>query len=112
MADRAWELPAAGGSVLDHWPDIATIITPHLHHHARAAAFHPETGQLDLRPDSSAYATQLRLISTRIITAANKATGTSTVRTIRVLPPGTPPADLTARITASHGTGRTASTRK
>ncbi|MEU4202570.1 hypothetical protein AB0B79_09740 [Streptomyces sp. NPDC039022] len=23
MADRAWELPAADGSVLDRWPDIA-----------------------------------------------------------------------------------------
>ncbi|RPK78164.1 DUF721 domain-containing protein [Streptomyces sp. ADI98-10] len=97
MADRAWELPAAGGSVLDRWPDIATAITPHLHHHVRAMAYHPETGQLDLRPDSSAYATQLRLISTRIITAANEATGTNTVRTIRVLPPGPPPADLPAR---------------
>jgi hypothetical protein len=97
MADRAWELPAAGGSVLDRWPDIATAITPHLHHHVRAMAFHPETGQLDLRPNSSAYATQLRLVSTRVITAANEATGTSTVRTIRVLPPGTPPADLPAR---------------
>ncbi|MEU0703373.1 DciA family protein [Streptomyces bacillaris] len=97
MTDRAWELPAAGGSVLDRWPGIATAITPHLHHHVRAVAFHPETGQLDLRPDSSAYATQLRLISARIITAANEATGTSTVRTIRVLPPGTPPADLPAR---------------
>lgn len=95
MTDRAWELPAAGGSVLDRWPGIATAITPHLHHHVRAVAFHPETGQLDLRPDSSAYATQLRLISARIITAANEAT--STVRTIRVLPPGTPTADLPAR---------------
>ncbi|MET8957611.1 hypothetical protein [Streptomyces sp. NPDC004533] len=33
MADRAWELPAASGSVLDRWPDIAA-----------AVAFHPETG--------------------------------------------------------------------
>ncbi|MFJ4609625.1 DciA family protein [Streptomyces griseus] len=97
MADRAWELPAAGGSVLDPWPDIAAAITPHLRHHVRAVAFHSETGQLDLRPDSSAYATQLRLISTRIITAANETTGTSTVRTIRVLPPGTPPPDLPTR---------------
>lgn len=28
-----------------------------------AVAFHPESGQLDLRPDSSGYATQLRLMS-------------------------------------------------
>ncbi|OLO25419.1 hypothetical protein PZ61_0237620 [Streptomyces sp. MNU77] len=97
LAQPAWELPAAGGSVLDRWPDIATTVTPHLHHHVRAVALHPETGQLDLRPDSSAYTTQLRLTGARIITAVNEVTGTSTVRTIRVLPPGTAPADRPAR---------------
>ncbi|MFF8556543.1 DciA family protein [Streptomyces sp. NPDC015501] len=96
MADRAWEAPAAGGNVLDRWPDIAAALTPRLHHHVHAVAFHPETGQLDLCPDSPAYATQLRLITARIITAANEATGTSTVRTIRVLRPGTAPTNLPA----------------
>ncbi|BAG16862.1 MULTISPECIES: DciA family protein [Streptomyces] len=93
MTDRAWELPAASGTVLDRWPDIAATITPHLADRVQALAFHAETGQLDLLPESPAYATQLRLISARIITAANETTGTGTVRTIRVLPPGTAPAD-------------------
>ncbi|MEW2297082.1 hypothetical protein ABZ719_31015 [Streptomyces sp. NPDC006743] len=62
MADRAWELPAAGGSILDRWPDSAATVAPQLPHHVAVVAFHPETGQLDLRPDSPAYATQLRLI--------------------------------------------------
>ncbi|MFJ8762871.1 DciA family protein [Streptomyces cyaneofuscatus] len=97
MADRAWELPAAGGTVLERWPDIAATIAPQLPDHVRAVTFHPETGQLDLLPESPAYATQLRLISTRIITEANATTGTGTVRTIRVLPPGTTPADQPAR---------------
>ncbi|MFI0193056.1 DciA family protein [Streptomyces sp. NPDC017082] len=88
MADRAWELPAAGGSVLDQWPDIAAAVAPQLPHHVAAVAFHPETGQLDLRPDSSAYATQLRLITARIVATANEAAGTEAVRTVRVLPPG------------------------
>ncbi|MEV5242946.1 DciA family protein [Streptomyces cinnamoneus] len=91
MADRAWELPAAGGSVLDRWPDIAAAIAPQLPDHVQAIAFHPETGQLDLRPDSPAYATQLRLISPRIVAAANTSTGTDAVRTIRVLPTGSVP---------------------
>ncbi|WP_329028328.1 hypothetical protein [Streptomyces sp. NBC_00690] len=43
---------------------------------------------LDLRPDSSAYATQLRLISSRIVAAANNAVGTQAVRTVRVLAVG------------------------
>ncbi|MEU3954033.1 DciA family protein [Streptomyces achromogenes] len=96
MADRAWELPAAGGSVLDRWPDIAAAVAPQLPHHVAAVAFHPETGQLDLRPDSSAYATQLRLITARIVAAANEAVCTDAVRTVRVLPPGTAPAPRTA----------------
>ncbi|MEV7657948.1 DciA family protein [Streptomyces anulatus] len=99
MTDRAWELPAAGGTVLDRWPDIAATITPHLAGRVQALAFHAETGQLDLLPESPAYATQLRLISARIITAANETTGTGTVRTIRVLPPGTAPADRSPRPT-------------
>ncbi|MEU6631740.1 DciA family protein [Streptomyces parvus] len=100
MTDRAWALPAAGGTVLERWPDIAATIAPQLADHVQALTFHPETGQLDLLPESPAYATQLRLISTRIITAANETTGNGTVRTIRVLPPGTAPADRPARPTS------------
>jgi len=96
MADRAWELPAAGGSVLDRWPDIAAAVAPQLPHHVAAVAFHPETGQLDLRPDSSAYATQLRLITARIVATANSTVGTDAIRTVRVLPPGTAPTPRTA----------------
>ncbi|MEU2100226.1 DciA family protein [Streptomyces globisporus] len=100
MTDRAWTLPAAGGTVLERWPDIAATIAPQLADHVQALTFHPETGQLDLLPESPAYATQLRLISARIITAANETTGNATVRTIRVLPPGTAPADRPARPTS------------
>ncbi|WP_030990057.1 DciA family protein [Streptomyces sp. NRRL WC-3744] len=96
MADRAWELPAAGGSVLDQWPDIAAAVAPQLPHHVTAVAFRPETGQLDLRPDSSSYATQIRLITARIVAAANEAAGTDAVRTVRVLPPGAVPGPRTA----------------
>jgi hypothetical protein len=39
MADRAWELPAAGGSVLDRWPDIAAAVSPQLPAHVGAVAF-------------------------------------------------------------------------
>ncbi|MGA4966973.1 DciA family protein [Streptomyces pseudogriseolus] len=95
MADRAWDLPVAGGSVLDRWPDIAAAVSPQLPDHVSAIAFHPETGHLDLRPDSSAYATQLRLISARIVAAANEAVRTDAVRSIRVLAVGAAPAPRT-----------------
>ncbi|MFC8273812.1 DciA family protein [Streptomyces sp. NPDC057271] len=90
MADRAWDVPAAGGSILDQWPDIAAGLSPKLAAHVTAVAFHAETGQLDLRPDSPAYATQLRLISSRIVAAANEAVGAQAVRTVHVLPLGAP----------------------
>ncbi|GAA3381212.1 hypothetical protein GCM10020367_71600 [Streptomyces sannanensis] len=95
LADRAWDIPAVGGSVLDRWPDIAAAVSPQLPSHVTAAAFHPETKQLDLRPDSPAYATQLRLISSRIVATVNSAVGTGAVRTVRVLPVGAAPAPRT-----------------
>ncbi|MEU6299987.1 hypothetical protein [Streptomyces erythrochromogenes] len=52
MADRAWALPIAGGTVLDYWPDVAAAVAPKLPDHAQAVAFHLDTGQLDLRPGS------------------------------------------------------------
>ncbi|MEU5583072.1 hypothetical protein ABZ791_36365 [Streptomyces huasconensis] len=56
--------------------------------HVQAVAFYAESGQLDLRRNSPAYATQLRLISSWIVAAANDAIGTQTVRTVRVLAVG------------------------
>ncbi|MFF3967882.1 DciA family protein [Streptomyces griseorubiginosus] len=92
MAERAWAVAAAGGSILDRWPDIAAAVSSRLPEHVQAVAFHRESGQLDLCPDSPAYATQLRLITDRIIAAANQEAGTDAVRTVRVLAVGAGPA--------------------
>ncbi|MDV9189767.1 DciA family protein [Streptomyces sp. SR27] len=99
MADRGWDVPAAGGSILDRWPDIATAVAPKLATHSVAVAFDAETGQLDLLPDSPAYATQLRLMTPRIIAAANQRAGAAAVRTIRVRQPGATPAPAPAAAT-------------
>ncbi|MFJ6355165.1 DciA family protein [Streptomyces sp. NPDC092046] len=95
LADRGWDVPAAGGTILDRWPDIAAAVAPTLAAHTAAVAYDPEAGQLDLVPDSPAYATQLRLMTPRIIAAANeqKAAGAAVVRTIRVRQPGALPAN-------------------
>jgi hypothetical protein len=97
MAERAWAIPAAGGSILDRWPDIAAAVSSRLPEHVQAVAFHPESGQLDLRPDSPAYATQVRLITARIIATANSVAGTDAVRTIRVLTAGAAPEPCTTQ---------------
>ncbi|MFF2940272.1 DciA family protein [Streptomyces niveus] len=70
---------------------MAAAVVPRLPDHVQAVAFHPQTGQLELRPDSPAYGTQLRLIAARIVTAANESAGTGAVRSIRVLPVGARP---------------------
>ncbi|WP_052229641.1 DciA family protein [Streptomyces sp. CT34] len=59
--------------------------------HVQAVAFHAESGQLDLRPDSPAYGTQLRLLNARVVAATNDAAGTQAVRGIRVLAAGAAP---------------------
>lgn len=85
IADRAWETPAAGGSVLDQWPAIAGNLARHI----AAVSFDGETGRLDLQPDSPAYATHLRFEANRLISKANETVRAGTVKTIRILRPGT-----------------------
>ncbi|MCX5216188.1 DciA family protein [Kitasatospora sp. NBC_00240] len=83
VADRAWDVPAAGGSILDQWPTIAPELAPH----AAAVGFDARTGQLEIRP-SSAYALQIRLITAQLIDKVNAFSGREVVRVIRVLSPG------------------------
>lgn len=90
IAERAWDVPASGGSILDQWPDIAAEVAPNLAAHVAALAFDSPAGRLDLRPDSPAYGTQLRLLTARIIDAVNQRAGKPVVREIRVLPAGAP----------------------
>jgi predicted nucleic acid-binding Zn ribbon protein len=85
VTERAWEVPAAGGSVLQQWPAIASDLAPHV----QAVGFDADQGRLDLLPDSPAYATQLRMSTARLVAMANQAAGREAVRSIRVLPPGT-----------------------
>ncbi|MGX5185754.1 DciA family protein [Streptomyces avermitilis] len=85
IADRAWETPAAGGSVLDQWPAIAGDLAQHV----AAVSFDGETGRLDLQPESPAYATHLKFEANRLISKANETVRAGTVKTIRILRPGT-----------------------
>jgi predicted nucleic acid-binding Zn ribbon protein len=92
IADRAWETPAAGGSVLDQWPAIAGDLVRHV----AAVSFDGETGRLDLQPESPAYATHLKFEADRLISKANETVRAGTVKTIRILRPG-PVGRTTAR---------------
>jgi hypothetical protein len=85
ISERAWEAPVAGGGVLNGWPRIV----PELAGHVQAVAFDPSAGLLDLLPASPAYATQVRLMATVLITRLNADPEVGgVVRNIRALPPG------------------------
>lgn len=85
IEDRAWDVPVQGGSVLEQWPSIAG---DDLAAHVRAVHFDPDTRTLDLRPDSPAYRTQIRLLAPRLLDRIGDLLGTDAVRRIRDLPPG------------------------
>lgn len=97
FAERAWDTPAAGGSVLAQWPAIAGDLA----HHVAAVSFDGET--LDLQPDSSAYATHLKFEANRLIGMVNEAVQAGTVKSIRILRPG--PASRTPQHPASDAGG-------
>ncbi|MFF3088824.1 DciA family protein [Streptomyces nojiriensis] len=67
-------------------------MAPDLAGHIAAVGFDPESGQLTVCPDSSAWATKARLEQARVIAAANAAAGSTVVRSLRILPPSTVPA--------------------
>ena len=94
VTERAWELPAAGATLRERWAAIA----PDLAGHVAAVSYDPDSGQLTVCPESSAWATKARLEQTRVTAAANKAAGRTVVSSLRILPPGivpaTSPADL------------------
>lgn len=101
VTDRAWELPSAGVSLVDEWPTVVTDLTGHV----ALAGYDPETGELAVRPDSSPYATAVRLRTPQLIDAANQIMGNATaVRTIRILPPGTSPTPAPSRTADSVST--------
>ncbi|MFJ3182533.1 DciA family protein [Streptomyces sp. NPDC086796] len=101
MAERGWEAPVAGGNVLEHWDEIASpdFAGPDFARHVRAVAFDPDSGRLDLLPDSTAWATQARLIAARLTARANdhvRLRGQEPlVRRIEVLRPGARPRHTT-----------------
>lgn len=84
MAERGWEPPEAGGSILDQWPTIA----PELEGKVAAVRFEHDTGILHLKPVSDAYATQLRMFRTPLVRRIHEKTGSTAVRGLKILAPG------------------------
>jgi predicted nucleic acid-binding Zn ribbon protein len=85
LAERGWEAPAAVGGVMGRWDELVGA--------EMAAHCQPEEftdGQLVVRTDSTAWATQVRLLAPALARRLNEELGTGTVERIRVMPPSGP----------------------
>ncbi|WP_258804095.1 DUF721 domain-containing protein [Pseudarthrobacter sp. NS4] len=85
VAERGWTSPVAVGSVMAEW---ATLVGPEISAHCTPESFTDTT--LHVRCDSTAWATQLRLLSTSLLDKFRVELGDGVVTSIHVLGPSAP----------------------
>lgn len=85
LAERGWQTDAAVGGAMGRW---AAIVGPELAAHCEPVSF--DGGELVVRADSTAWATQLRLLVPVLLRRLNEDLGAGTVASVRVLGPGSP----------------------
>lgn len=103
--ERGWEMPLAVGGVVGRWPEI---VGPEVAQHCVPEGYDEETRVLTVRCDSTAWATQLRLLSGQLRDRLNRDVGPRTVKVIKVagpVAPGRTPGRL--RAPGSRGPGDT-----
>lgn len=83
--EQGWAIGLTGGNLIDQW---AALCPDRYRGHLEPVAFHTEQGQLDIRPDSHAYATELRMCAPILVRELNQKLGRIAVRNIRVLTVG------------------------
>ncbi|MGY1436835.1 DUF721 domain-containing protein [Streptomyces reniochalinae] len=87
IAERGWETPAAVGGVMGRWPQL---VGPQVAQHCEPQRYDEEERTLSVRCDSTAWATQLRLLAPRLVARLNEDLGQGTVRRIKVRGPEAP----------------------
>lgn len=87
ITERGWETPAAVGGVMGRWPQI---VGPDVAKHCEPQRYDEDDKTLTVRCDSTAWATQLRLMAPQIVARLNADLGHGTVVLIKVLGPGGP----------------------
>ncbi|MFD5080656.1 DUF721 domain-containing protein [Streptomyces sp. NPDC058371] len=88
ITERGWEAPAAVGGVMGRWPEI---VGDDLAKHCVPQKYDEDEHVLTVQCDSTAWATQLRLLAPQLVARLNEDLGHGTVRLIKVLGPGGPP---------------------
>jgi predicted nucleic acid-binding Zn ribbon protein len=85
VGERGWKQPLAVGGVEGRWPQI---VGPELAAHCAPEEF--EAGRLTVRTDSTAWATQVRLLAATLLARLNDDLGAGTVTHLQVLGPRGP----------------------
>lgn len=83
LSARGWRQRAAVAAVFGRW---AEVVGPDLAAHTRPEAF--EDGELVVAADSTAWATQVRLLAPQLLRRLGAELGAGTVRRVRVSAPG------------------------
>jgi predicted nucleic acid-binding Zn ribbon protein len=86
LNERGWQQQAAIGSALGRWEEI---VGSELAAHARPDGL--TDGELVVIADSTAWATQLRLLAANLVKRLNAELGDGTVRRVKVRGPAGPP---------------------
>jgi len=100
LSDRGWQEQAAVGSVFNNW---ARIVGPDLAAHTRPDGF--ADGELVIAADSTAWATQVRLLASALVRTLNSELGEGTVRRVKVRGPAGPRQRGGWRVPGSRGHG-------
>jgi predicted nucleic acid-binding Zn ribbon protein len=85
LVDRGWNVDVAVGAVMGRWP---AIVGADVAMHCTPVTF--SDGVLTVRADSTAWATQLRLMSSSILGRVETEVGKDTVTELRVQGPSAP----------------------
>jgi predicted nucleic acid-binding Zn ribbon protein len=85
VAERGWGVELAVGGVLGRWPQV---VGPQLAEHCRPESF--DDGVLVVRADSTAWATQVRLLAQTVLRRLAEELGDGVVEQLRVQGPSAP----------------------
>lgn len=85
LIDRGWKVDVAVGSVMGRWPEI---VGPDIAGHVEPLTF--VDGILTVRADSTAWATQLRLLASSLLARIDEEIGVGAVTELKVVGPGAP----------------------
>ncbi|MDQ2850926.1 DciA family protein [Dermatophilaceae bacterium Sec6.4] len=85
LAERGWQLDVAAGTVMGRWREI---VGPEVAAHSEPVTY--ADGVLTVKADSTAWATQLRLLSSTMLGRMEQLVGADVVLELRVTGPGAP----------------------